>query len=107
MECCRCNIRFAWIDSPFECEIQDIQKPQVNSTLTGQAFILKEQYSPTGQQEIVITNEQLRVKFPALYDWEIYSKTDSKEIIRQSTERERLILQGSRSTPNSPTLEHR
>jgi len=65
-----------------------------------------EQYLPTAQKEIVITNEQLRVMFPALYEWEIYSKTELKEIIRQSNERERLMLQGSRSTPNSPTLEH-
>jgi len=63
----------------------------------------KEQCTPTVQQEIVITNEQLRVMFPALYKWEIYSKTDSKEIIRQSTERQHLILQGSLSTLNSAT----
>ena len=107
MECDRCNIRFAWIDSPFECEIQDIEKPQVNSTLTAQAFIQKEQYPPPVNQGIRLTNEELRVMFPALYEWATYSKTDPKEIIRQSKERERLILQGSRSTPNSPTLEHR
>ena len=107
MECDRCNIRFAWIDSPFECEIQEIQKPHVNSILTGQAYIQKQQHPPTDQQEIIITNEQIRVKFPALYDWATYSKTDPKEIIRQSKERESLILQGSRSTPNSPTLERR
>ncbi|MBV5328093.1 MAG: hypothetical protein JZU65_10715 [Chlorobium sp.] len=66
----------------------------------------KEQYPPTGQQEIVLSNEELRVKFPALYDWKIYSKTDQKEIVRQSTERERLVLLESRSTLNSATLEH-
>jgi len=42
----------------------------------------KEQYHPTGQQETILTNEQLRFKFPPLYDLELFLKTIPKEIIR-------------------------